>query len=99
LVDDSVRSRTIAPPLGRSTSMVGFLSVKSTPLLMKSCLLAMSIGLVRIEFEVTSVVIHSISVHGFRVVVVVVVVVVDARVVFVTVPLLFGVVRTVLTRK
>ena len=49
LVEDSLISRTIAPLFGTSMTSDGFLSVKSTPLLIKSGLAEISFGCVLTE--------------------------------------------------
>ena len=63
-------SRTIAPPFGTSITSVGFLSVKSTPLLIRSPLLGMSFGVARTESVATRVLMYSISLQVLPVVVV-----------------------------
>ena len=68
LLDGTLTSRTIAPPLGISITMLGFLSVKSTPFLIRSSLFGISDGVVRTAFVATRVLMYSISSQPFRVV-------------------------------
>ena len=68
LLDGTLISRMIAPPFGISITKVGFFSVKSTPFLIRSSLFGISLGVVRIEFVATRVLMYSISSQVFRVV-------------------------------
>ncbi len=46
LFEVSTISRTTAPPFGNLISKMGFVSVKSTPFVIRSCLLGISVGFV-----------------------------------------------------
>jgi hypothetical protein len=68
LVDGSLTSRTTAPLFGIWIMIVGLLSVKSTPFVIKSCVFRTLMGVERTEFVVTRVLMYSISWQYFPVV-------------------------------